>query len=248
MVSKLKLVYSNPMHLDHIVIYVPDLERAMQNYTARGFTVSAGGQHARTENALIIFADGTYLELLALQKNVRRPLIRLAVKLGLIERSAAGKTDMYWRLLRWITRGTGIVDWCVAAPEISATLQGWKTEDRAIIPPQYFDRTRPDGKVAKWYLGAPKTFDLPFLIEDISDRDIRVPPASDDTHPNGATGIAEITLSVPDPQKAQAQYEKIGMLQLGETIVRFKKNTQPHNRIALKINHAGGELRSLAIP
>jgi len=236
------------MYLDHIVIYVPNLSRAMEAYRGLGFTVSAGGTHARTENALVIFADGSYLELLALQKNIKRPLIRLAVKLGLIERSAGGKDDMYWRLLRWISRGAGIVDWCVAAPEMKATLNDWKTDDRDIIPAEYFDRTRPDGKVAKWYLGAPKTLDLPFLIEDISARDIRVPLAGIDAHPNGAVGIAEVNLSVPDPQKAQAQYQKLGLLQFGETKVRFEKGGSSHNRIALKIKYNGGEVRALTLP
>jgi len=234
--------------LDHVVIYVPDLTRAMEAYGAMGFTVSAGGLHARTENALVIFADGSYLELLALQKNAKRPLIRLAVKLGLIERSAAGKTDMYWRLLRWISRGTGIVDWCAAAPDMAAKLQSWKPDARDIIPPQYFDRTRPDGKIAKWYLGAPKTFDLPFLIEDISAREIRVPLASPKDHPNGAIGIAEIVLSDPDPQRAQAQYEKLGLLRLGETNIRFEKEDGHKNRIALKLAYNDGDARALALP
>ena len=200
-----------PMHLDHIVISVRDLDQAVRDYTELGFHVEPGGRHARTENALIIFADGTYLELLALQKSWKRPFIRLAVKLGLIERSAAGKTDMYWRLLRWINRGTGIVDWCVAAPNIANTLEQWQTHGNDIIPAEYFDRTRPDGKVAKWYLGGARSFDLPFLIEDISARDIRVPPASADTHPNGALGIAGLSLPVDDPAEIKTLYERLGL-------------------------------------
>ncbi len=53
--------------IDHIVILVPDLEQAERDYTARGFTVTPGGEHAGglTHNALIALADGSYLELIA---------------------------------------------------------------------------------------------------------------------------------------------------------------------------------------
>ncbi|MDQ2809182.1 MAG: VOC family protein [Chloroflexota bacterium] len=53
--------------IDHIVILVPDLTQAEQDYTALGFTVTPGGEHAGglTHNALIALADGSYLELIA---------------------------------------------------------------------------------------------------------------------------------------------------------------------------------------
>ena len=53
--------------LDHIVIAVADLDRAMADYRALGFQVLPGGQHpGRTShNALVVFADGAYLELIA---------------------------------------------------------------------------------------------------------------------------------------------------------------------------------------
>lgn len=56
-----------PFQIDHVVIAVSDLARAVADYRALGFTVLEGGVHASdaTHNALIGFADGTYLELLA---------------------------------------------------------------------------------------------------------------------------------------------------------------------------------------
>ena len=56
-----------PLALDHIVIAVADLDRAMVDYRALGFQVLPGGQHpGRTShNALVVFADGAYLELIA---------------------------------------------------------------------------------------------------------------------------------------------------------------------------------------
>ena len=48
--------------IDHIVILVNDLQAAIDDYAALGFSVAPGGTHAdgATHNALIIFADDTY--------------------------------------------------------------------------------------------------------------------------------------------------------------------------------------------
>jgi hypothetical protein len=50
---------------DHLVILVEALEAAVAGYEELGFRVSPGGEHADglTRNALVPFADGTYLEL-----------------------------------------------------------------------------------------------------------------------------------------------------------------------------------------
>jgi len=227
------------LRLDHVVIYVPDLERAITDYTGLGFQVERGGAHTRTENALISFADGTYLELLALKPGRGRPLIQLASQLGLMGLAASRKTDMYWRLLRWISSGAGIVDWCAATPDIEATLKTWGQTGLALLGYQEFERRRPDGKIARWFLGSPKTMALPFLIQDISERDIRVPAAGPKSHPNDALGIVEIILSVPNPQKAQMQYAELGLTKLGQTHIRFEQKTGPKTRIRLMINYDG---------
>ena len=46
-------------HLDHLVILVRDLGRAVRGYEELGFTVTPGGEHADglTRNALIPFGD-----------------------------------------------------------------------------------------------------------------------------------------------------------------------------------------------
>ena len=52
---------------DHVVIRVDDLAVATVDYTTLGFTVVRGGEHTdrASHNALIAFADGSYLELIA---------------------------------------------------------------------------------------------------------------------------------------------------------------------------------------
>ena len=55
------------MPLDHLVIAVHDLEQAMQRHRDMGFRVQVGGKHPGrlSHNALVVFEDGSYFELIA---------------------------------------------------------------------------------------------------------------------------------------------------------------------------------------
>lgn len=54
------------MLLDHIVLFVDDLEDAVNVLSSCGFTVTPGGINGPTHNALIAFENETYIELIAL--------------------------------------------------------------------------------------------------------------------------------------------------------------------------------------
>src|SRR5262249_28482211 len=77
--------------IDHMVVVVPDLDIAIKNYRDLGFTVVPGGRHPiGTHNALIGFADGAYLELIAFFE-----------------------PDTMHRWRSALTRGGGLVDYCM---------------------------------------------------------------------------------------------------------------------------------------
>lgn len=221
------------MKLDHVVIFVSDLERATRDFSDLGFTVTKGGSHGRTENALIIFQDGTYIELLALTRNWLRPVVRLTGRLGFLDKSAARKQNMYWRLLRWISGDTGFVDWCVRVDDVKSTLDHWAQENVDLIQPEMFCRLRPDGKNVKWYLSAAKDFNLPFILEDITPIDLRVPLNDTTNHSNGAIGIYQIDLYVDDVETITTLHKR---LCIGERAkVSLKHKTAQSPRISLKL-------------
>jgi len=58
---------------DHIVVFVADLNQAITDFTDLGFQVTPGGSHGITENALVIFPNQTYIELLALRPSCTAP-------------------------------------------------------------------------------------------------------------------------------------------------------------------------------
>ncbi|KAE8260822.1 hypothetical protein A4X13_0g115 [Tilletia indica] len=62
-------------HLIHRCSSIADLRVAIKTFSALGFTVLEGGQHADglTRNALIVFADGSYLEFIAFEDEPTNP-------------------------------------------------------------------------------------------------------------------------------------------------------------------------------
>ena len=55
--------------VDHLVLPVEGLERSRQRHSALGFSVAASARHPfGTENACVFFANGSYLEPLAVHR------------------------------------------------------------------------------------------------------------------------------------------------------------------------------------
>lgn len=175
--------------IDHVVITVADLDRAIAGFDALGFTVVRGGRHfgLGTHNALIAFADGSYLELIAF----------------LVPASTH----------RWFaaaSRGGGLTDFCMQTDDLDADAASFARAGAAIGEAFAMERERPDGYMLKWVLAVaepPSAGAVPFLIRDLTPRDERVPRERD--HRNGAAGIRTLTLAVEDAAAARAFYERV---------------------------------------
>ncbi|MCS7002850.1 MAG: VOC family protein, partial [Dehalococcoidia bacterium] len=158
--------------IDHLVIVVTDLDRAIDAYQALGFTVVPGGQHRAglTKNALIGFPDGAYLELVTY-----------------IDFANAPGHRWYWTY----QRGGGLEDLCLGSTDLASDVAALNAAGVAYSPPRVMGRTRPDGHQVEWRLShAPSdAVYLPFLLEDITPRDLRVPSGADARHANGVLGV-----------------------------------------------------------
>ncbi|HEX6288435.1 MAG TPA: VOC family protein [Herpetosiphonaceae bacterium] len=167
-------------HLDHLVILVRDLAQAVGDYQQLGFTVTPGGTHADglTRNALIAFADGTYLELIAfVDPDDRR--------------------DNTWGWRRFLATGGGLIDYCVASDDLAADVQAFQARGFTVQGPTPGGRKRPDGVELRWLSASfwQAGRELPFLIQDLTPRELRVPGGNATHHPNGATGIRDLTIA-----------------------------------------------------
>ena len=174
--------------IDHIVILVSDLATASTDYTSLGFTVLPGGEHTggATHNALVIFADDTYLELIAFKH-----------------------PEPGHRWWRHSAAGEGLVDYALLPSATEADIAAAQARGVAYSGPTPGGRLRPDGQQVAWQLGMPPTADLPFLCGDVTRRELRVPGGAMRQHPNGVTGIAGLTIAVDDLKASVARYRAL---------------------------------------
>ena len=164
--------------IDHIVIAVPSLERAISTYRGLGFTVVEGGRHPYgSYNALIGFADGSYIEVISFYED--------------------SPAHPWWALLH--ERGGGLIDFCMASDDIGSDLAALRAQGVDCGDLTEGGRARPDGYQVKWInnkIGNDWQGRIPFIIEDVTPRDERLPTQRE--HANGVTGIHSIALATED--------------------------------------------------
>lgn len=180
-----------PLQLDHVVIAVADLERAMANYTQLGFTVVRGGVHANraTHNALIVFANGTYLELLA----------------------ATGETPLPERIdfSAMLDAGEGFVGYALRTDAIERETE--RLQAAGFAPDAITEGSREKaGRLIRWKLALLNGGFRPFWIQDITPQDWRIPTdASLTRHVNGAQGLIAVEIAVRDFDRSAGRYGRL---------------------------------------
>lgn len=174
--------------LDHMVILVNNLTLASAHYTRLGFTVTPGGKHAdgATHNALVVFPDNTYLELLAFLRPTPE--------------------HRWWH---HAAHGEGLIDFALLPDAIDQDVADARDRGLALAGPIAGGRLRPDGQRVAWQSALPDTPDLPFLCGDVTPRTLRVPEGSARRHTNGATGIAAVVVAVADLAASAARYRAL---------------------------------------
>lgn len=167
--------------IDHIVILVRDLGAAMDDYGRLGFTVELGGEHpGGTHNALIAFADGAYIELIAFK-----------------EPDQPHEHPWYDAL----THGEGLVAFALGSDNLLADAVLLRERGLSVEGPGEGSRLRPDGQRLEWRnasVGPGKRGrELPFLIEDVTPRPWRVGGGWRARHAASVVSIVDVTLATP---------------------------------------------------
>lgn len=197
--------------IDHVVILVDDLARAIDDYTKLGFTVTPGGEHTKwgSHNALIGLADGTYIELIAFRKRAADLGRRVSKEAGYDQLRDQGLSPAVCRVLAWAAPMEGLVDFALLPPDIERDIARAKQGALMIDGPFAGGRTRPDGQEVRWQLGIPRTFDVPFLCSDVTPRSLRVPGGEAACHANGVIGIDHITVAAVDLDASVMRYRAL---------------------------------------
>jgi hypothetical protein len=178
--------------LDHIVILVPHSTLlSPPPWINSNFTLSPGGRHgdSKTENKLIVFRDGSYLELIAF-----------------IDDSPAHRSGHFW------DRPFGIIDYAFTTTaddfdeQYAGIVERLEGNDLGVsfVDPKSGSRLREDGERISWKVTFPSNIprgQVPFWVHDVTPRSDRVPSSpSATTHPCGAVGISRLTTMVPPSQ------------------------------------------------
>ena len=183
------------LRVDHVTICGPSLDSMRAKLTAAGLPSEFGGKHNNhaTEMASISFADGSYLEVIAIQP----------------EADPAAVNAHYWA--KQMQGNIGPCAWAVRVNDLQAEASALGKNGVEVSAPMASGRTRPDGarldwKTARVGLEPQGTF-FPFLIEDLTDRAWRAfpsgAPASKDYQ-----GIAHVVIAVRDLKAGVERYRK----------------------------------------
>lgn len=199
------------IRFDHAVILVPDLGRARMEFERLGFTVTAGGVHrgGATRNALIAFADGSYLELITYTRRLVAHTLPWIGRLGLGRVLTGSKTPIDERFGGRGSRGFGLIDFALDPGTLDGALIRLRREGIRIEGPFPGGRTSSEGEPIEWEIALPSPRELPFLCADVTDRHLRVPGGDAVDHANSVTGIAGITVAVESVETSSARYRAL---------------------------------------
>ncbi|QOC92836.1 VOC family protein [Micromonospora craniellae] len=165
------------MKLGHVIYKVNDLDRAVEEYTAKGFTVEYG-KAKNSSNALIYFAEGPYFELLGStgMPGFAKQVFRLFGKGAFIDRLDA-----------WDRAEEGLIGLALENDRLDIE-QEQKILDEAKLT--YLKgrsgRTDPKGRRIRFRGIFPDDMQLPVLSSTFN---VDVRPPEGYVHPNGIKGI-----------------------------------------------------------
>ncbi|MBI2940142.1 MAG: VOC family protein [Chloroflexi bacterium] len=205
--------------VDHLVILARDLGDSLVAYERLGFTVTPGGEHPGqgTHNALIPFADGAYIELIAFRDPDRPQPHRWWPHLSRYQEVFDGfgdtpnpartgsalpgpSRDAGELSETYLATGGGLIDFALRSDDLAGDVAALAA--RGLL----FDvvdghRLRPDGQSIAWRMALPAAeggVPVPFLIQDVTPRSLRVPDGRAREHANGAIGVASVSIAVDD--------------------------------------------------
>src|SRR5207245_8007029 len=98
---------------------------------------------------------------------------------------------------------------------------------------------RPDGQEVSWRLAFPRASVLPFLIEDVTPRHLRVP--HNVAHANGAAGVQALTVATGSFDRAVGYYQALLGREPFETVAPI------HRSLGVELRLNGVVIRMIEI-
>jgi catechol 2,3-dioxygenase-like lactoylglutathione lyase family enzyme len=182
------------LQIDHVTIAGLRLDGIREAFTsATGIPTEFGGRHTNhaTEMALVSFPNGSYLELMGIQRDA----------------DPAAVAHHVWS--RFLRGDAGPCAFAISAGGVQ--LDQLRSAGIQIEGPERGGRTRPDGTRLEWEsteLGSgPRGTFFPFLIRDLTPRTNRVYPSGRPTT-DRVSGISKVVIGVQSLNDAIALYRR----------------------------------------
>ena len=181
--------------IDHVTVAGRDIKKLQASLSAVGITSVYGGAHTAgaTEMALVSFADGSYLELMALRADADPRLV----------------DENAWA--KFLKGDSGPCAWALRANDIAAEVQRLKEAGIPVAAPLRSGRQRPDGVRLDWEMSSvgtePRGTFFPFLIHDLTPREQRAFPQGKPVS-RDFRGVSRVVIAVRDLDAAIARYRQ----------------------------------------
>ena len=227
--------------IDHLVIAVPDLDTAAQELEQGiGLAVTGGGRHpgAGTSNRIAFLADGSYLELMAVEDS-----------------EAARAQPLGAAVVRTLDeRGGGLAAFALVDDHLETTDAELQANGSSLGSVQRGSRVRADGELVEWWVAFPESLGLdsvPFLIRHAYTGSEWGPAAVAErrsyVHPIGSPVVlARVDVATPDPQDLAARYLRelglefwavldLAVCNVGRHVIRLVPNREMESPAAVTL-------------
>jgi hypothetical protein len=183
------------LKIDHVTVAGPSLAPLQSALDKLGIRYEYGGPHSNhaTEMSIASFADGSYLELIAIQPQA----------------DPAAVARHAWA--KYMQNDAGPCAWAVRPENLEGEANRLRELGIAVSAVNKSGRLRPDGFRLDWETAQVGTEGngvyFPFLIHDSTPRDKRAFPGG---HPNnpGILGVTQVVIAVGDLDASIARYRK----------------------------------------
>jgi len=163
-------------YLDHVIVAVHDLNRAVEDWESIGLVATDGGTHPKvgTRNALVRFPDRSFLELMAIDDREKLQAYAPSL-LALLERHADRPFS-----------------WSLRTDDIEAARKALAEVGFQVLPIWPGEALRDSGTVARWQTLHIQEAGFPFLVQYETE-----PSSQPSPHGLPAIGIGAVLLSGP---------------------------------------------------
>ncbi len=153
---------------------------------------------------------------------------------------------------RFQNSGIGLIDHALASSDLAQEVQDVSARGVVYDGPHPGARSRPDGVELSWRTAQPAGIEdhaLPFLIDDVSPRELRVAGGAQAEHSNGVLGVDMLQLVVGDVASASAAYASVvgteasGSISVGPHTVELQKPASGSDAEARLRDYGAGPFR-----